>query len=64
MQVFFCTMKSRKGGLIMNEKPLDYSTLTKEQFDAEIEKDIADIKAGRVHSADEVEEEMKRDFNL
>ena len=26
---------SRKGGLIMNEKPLDYSTLTKEQFDAE-----------------------------
>lgn len=28
----------------MNEKPLDYSTLTKEQFDAEIEKGIADIK--------------------
>lgn len=43
----------------MNEKPLDYSTLTKEQFDAEIEKGIADIKAGRVYSADEVEEEMK-----
>lgn len=57
-------MKSRKGGLIMNEKPLDYSTLTKEQFDAEIEKGIADIKAGRVYSADEVEAEMKRDFNL
>ena len=55
---------SRKGGLIMNEKPLDYSTLTKEQFDAEIEKGIADIKAGRVYSADEVEAEMKRDFNL
>lgn len=54
----------RKGGLIMNEKPLDYSTLTKEQFDAEIEKGIADIKAGRVYSADEVEAEMKRDFNL
>ena len=48
----------------MNEKPLDYSTLTKEQFDAEIEKGIADIKAERVHSADEVEAEMKRDFNL
>ena len=45
--------------VIMNEKPLDYSTLTKEQFDAEIEKGIADIKAGRVYSADEVEEEMK-----
>lgn len=43
----------------MNEKPLDYSTLTKEQFDAEIEKGIADIKAGRVYSADEVEAKMK-----
>ena len=59
MQVFFCMMESRKGGLVMNEKPLDYSTLTKEQFDKEIEKGIADIKAGRVYSADEVEEEMK-----
>ena len=59
MQVFFCVMKSRKGGLTMNEIPLDYSTLTKEQFDAEIEKGIAAIKAGRVYSADEVEEEMK-----
>lgn len=43
----------------MNEKPLDYGTLTKEQFDAEIEKGIVDIKAGRVYSADEVEKEMK-----
>lgn len=43
----------------MNEKPLDYRTLTKEQFDKEIEKGIAAIKAGRVYSADEVEEEMK-----
>ena len=59
MQVFFCVMKSRKGGLTMNEIPLDYSTLTKEQFDAEIEKGIADIKAGIVYSADEVEAEMK-----
>ena len=33
--------------------------LTKEQFDAEIEKGIADIKAGRVYSADEFEKEMK-----
>lgn len=43
----------------MNVKPLDYSTLTKEQFDAEIEKGIVDIKAGRVYSVDEVEKEMK-----
>ena len=59
MQVFFCMMEPRKGGLFMNEKPLDYSTLTKEQFDKEIEKGIAAIEAGRVYSADEVEKEMK-----
>ena len=58
MQVFFI-MEPRKGGLIMDEKPLDYSTITKEQFDKEIEKGIAAIEAGRVYSADEVEEEMK-----
>ena len=32
-------------------EPLQYQSLTKEQFDAEIEKGIADIKAGRVYSA-------------
>ena len=44
-------MESRKGGH-------NYEC-TKEQFDAEIEKGIVDIKAGRVYSADEVEKEMK-----
>ena len=34
----------------------------KEQFNAEIEKGMEDIKAGRVYSADEVEAEMKREF--
>lgn len=43
MQVFFCMMESRKGGLVMNEKPLDYSTLTKEEFDAEIEERTHEI---------------------
>lgn len=27
----------------MNEKPLDYSTLTKEQFDAEIEEEMKEL---------------------
>ena len=38
--------------------------MTKEQFDAEIEKGMEDIKAGRVYSADEVEAEMKREFGI
>lgn len=42
--------------------PLNYGSLTKEQFDAEMEKGMADVKAGRVYSADAIEAEMKRDF--
>lgn len=44
--------------------PLDYSALTKEQFDSEMEKGMADIKAGRVYSADDIEAEMKRDLGV
>ena len=41
-----------------------YDSLTKEQFDAEIGKGMADIYAGRMCSIDEVESEMIRDFGL
>lgn len=41
-----------------------YQALTKEQFNAEIEKGMEDIKAGKVYSADEIEAEMKREFGL
>lgn len=46
------------------EEPVAYGSLTKEQFDAEIEKGMEDIKAGRVYSADEVEAEMKWEFGI
>ena len=46
------------------DEPIAYQALTKEQFNAEIEKGMEDIKAGRVYSADEVEAEMKREFGL
>ena len=46
------------------EKPLAYGNLTKEQFDAEMEKGMSDIREGRVYSAAEVEAEMKRDFGI
>lgn len=39
-------------------KPLVYGSLTKEQFNREIEKGIQSIEEGRVYSADEVEAEM------
>lgn len=46
------------------EMPVAYGALTKTQFDAEIEKGMADIHAGRVFTADEVEAEMKREFGI
>lgn len=46
------------------EKPLAYGALTKEQFNAEMEKGMADIREGKVYTADEVEVEMKRDFGV
>ena len=45
-------------------KPLDMSQMTKEQFDAEIQKGITDIENGRVYSVDEVEEEMHRLYGV
>lgn len=46
------------------ETPLAYGFLAKEQFDAEIEKGMADIREGRVYSADTIEAEMKRDYGI
>ncbi len=56
--------EEKRGGDIAYEEPVAYGSLTKEQFNAEIEKGMEDIKAGRVYSADEVEAEMKREFGI
>ncbi len=45
-------------------RPIALGSLTQEEFDAEIEKGMADIENGRVYSAEEVEAEMKRDFGI
>lgn len=44
--------------------PFAYGSLTKEQFDVEIEKGIEDIREGRIYSADAVEEEMRREYGI
>lgn len=46
------------------EAPVSYDALTKEQFDAEMEKGMADIRGGRVYSADETAAEIKREFGI
>jgi len=44
--------------------PLDYSTLSKEQFDAEIEKGFTSLNAGKVVSAKQVRQKMKRQYGV
>ena len=43
-------------------RPLVIGELTKDQLDAELAKGMADVEQGRVHSADEVESEMRKLF--
>lgn len=40
--------------------PLDYSSLTKEQFDREIQKGFNDFANGNTYTADEVETELRK----
>ena len=44
--------------------PLAYGTLTKDAFDLVIEHGLDDIREGRIFAADDVEAEMKRDYNI
>lgn len=44
--------------------PTTVVSLTKEEFDTEINKGISDLEAGRVYSVDSVEEAMKKEFGV
>ena len=44
--------------------PLAYGSLSKEEFDREIEKGFSDLKEGRVYPADEVETSLKKELGL
>jgi len=43
---------------------LDYSALTKEQFDTEIEKGMASLSAGKVTSSADVRSKMQRQYGV
>lgn len=45
-------------------KPLDISMLSEKEFNAEIEKGLADIREGRVISAQSVVDKMHRDYGI
>ncbi|MBS3947143.1 MAG: type II toxin-antitoxin system RelB/DinJ family antitoxin [Dethiobacter sp.] len=45
-------------------KPLSLGNLSEEQLNAEIERGLADLAAGRVASADSVADRMRRDYGV
>ena len=45
-------------------KPLAIGAMTREQLDAELQKGVDSIKAGRVYSADEVDAALKKEFGI
>ena len=46
------------------EAPLIYGSLTREQFDEELQKGVDSIKAGKVYSADEVDAVLAKEFGI
>ncbi|MCD7708630.1 MAG: type II toxin-antitoxin system RelB/DinJ family antitoxin [Clostridiales bacterium] len=45
-------------------KPLAVGAMTREQLDAELQRGIDDIKAGKVYSADEVDRMLAEEFDI
>lgn len=45
-------------------EPVSFAALTKEQADAELEKGMDDIKAGRTYSADSILAELNREYGI
>lgn len=46
------------------EQPLVYGNLTKARLDAALEEGMEDIRAGRTYNAQEVLDELRRDYGL
>lgn len=45
-------------------KPVEYASLTEEQFNAEIEKGLSDLSFGKVISAQSVAEKINQDYGI
>jgi DNA-damage-inducible protein J len=49
---------------IPSERPVDMSTLSEDEMNAELEKGYADMKAGRTKPASKVFSDIRKDYNL
>ena len=49
---------------IVLKKPLAVGAMTREELDAELQKGVDSIKAGKVYSADEVDAVLAKEFGI
>ena len=49
---------------IPSSKPLAASAIAREELDAELQKGVDSIKAGKIYSADEVDAALAKDFGI
>jgi len=49
---------------VPQKRPLDYSSITREQFDAEIDKGMTSLGAGKVTPSADVRNKMQRQYSV
>ena len=68
IQMFYSQIVLKKGMpfdlRLPSSKPSDVSAMTREQLDAELQKGVDSIKAGKVYSADEVDATLAKEFGI
>ena len=68
IQMFYSQIVLKKGMpfelKLPSSKPLAVGAMTREQLDAELQKGVDSIKAGKVYSADEVDAALAKEFDI
>lgn len=68
IQMFYSQIVLKKGIpfelRLLSSEPAAVGTMTREQFDAELQKGIDSVKAGKVYSADEVDSTLAKEFGI
>ena len=68
IQMFYSQIVLKKGMpfelKLPSSKPLAVGAMTREQLDAELQKGVDSIKAGKVYSADEVDAVLAKEFGI
>ena len=64
IQMLYSQIVLKKGMPFELKKPLAVGAMTREELDAELQKGVDSIKAGKVYSADEVDAILAKEFGI